>query len=107
MVFSLRQKQQYCFSGLQGWPDGINANDQFLADNIGDQVLLGRVDMVGKPKNADPFEEGENDLGNGFFDALGLDIAIQHRFYTTHIHIYHVLDQFIDDPLLLGLGLGK
>ena len=50
--------------------NAFDTHDQLLADDIGHQVFLGGVDMIGQPKNADPVKKGKDDLIDRFVDAL-------------------------------------
>ncbi len=55
----------------------IDGYNEFLADQVGDQMLLCRIDMSGEPEDSDLFEEGEDDLGDGALHALGGDETVK------------------------------
>ncbi len=85
----------------------IDGYDEFLADEIGDQVLLGRVDMAGEPKDPDLFQEGEDDLGDGPLHALSGNESIEGFLDTGQVEVDHSLNQVVDHPLLLSLCISK
>ena len=82
-------------------------NDQLLPDDIGNQVLLRRVNMVGDPKNTNALKKRENNLHNRALNTLHMYIAVQHFFKLPKLHLHHTPDQLINYPLLLRLRIGE
>lgn len=105
MVFAFWHEKEDCFIDPYVGEGAIYSHDQFLAYDIGYEVFLGWIDMVGHPEDTDLFEEWEDDLSYGFIDSAGGDIGIEDGFEVFDIHIHHMLDQFVDDAFLLGLGV--
>src|ERR1700733_4343217 len=103
MVFPLREEQQDGLIDTDMCHYAFDAHDQLLTDDIGYQMLLGRMDVIGNPKNADPLEKGKNDMVDRFVDAFKKDIIIQLPLEPVDIQVDHKRDQFIDDPFLLGI----
>ena len=78
MMLALRKEKQHRWRRLPEWHSPFYAHDQLLTDNIGYQVLLGRMDMIGEPQQANAVQKREDDLGDGPVDTMAKDIAIQY-----------------------------
>ncbi len=105
MMFSFRQEQQNGFIDLHMAYCTLNTNDQLLANDIGDKVLLCWVYVIRDPQNTNALKEGENDLSNGTLYTLGHDIGIQRRLKLLQAQIHHVVNQVVNDTFLLSLSL--
>jgi hypothetical protein len=107
MVLPLRQEEQDGLIGAFKRTGILDADDQFLPDDMRDKMFLPRIDMIGGPEDADAIEKGKNDAGNGFVDAVGKDVAIQELFETPDVKIDHMRDQVIDHTFLLRFFVRK
>lgn len=107
MVFTFGQEKQDAAIHLNAAVHRIDGYNEFLADQVGDQMLLCRVDMSGEPEDSYLLKEGEDDLGDGALHALGGNESVQGFLDADQVQIDHSLHQVIDHPLLLGLGVGK
>src|SRR5450756_817187 len=107
MMLAFGQEQQYRRTGLFTGTGAFDANDQFLADDIGYQVLLSRVDMIAQPKNTDAIEKRENQLAHRLLDPIGQHIVIQNPLELFDIQVDHENDQVIDELLLTSGLIGK
>lgn len=105
VVFAFGEEEQHRLVHFEYGGYIIDAHDELLADEVGHQVFLRRINVVGEPKDADLFHEGKDDLADGSFNALGSDRFIEQHFNGVDVQIHHVLDHFIDHPFLLGLRL--
>ena len=107
MVFPFRQEEQNIPIDTNAGVHSIDGDDEFLADQVRDQMFLCRIDVSGEPEDSDLLEEGKDDLQNGPLHAFGGDEAGQGFFDAFQIQIDHGLYQVVDDALLLGLRVGK
>ena len=107
VVLPFRQEEQNISIDTNAGVHGIDGDDEFLADQVGDQMFLCRIDVSGEPEDSDFFEEGEDDLQYGPLHSFGSDEAGQGFFDAFQIQIDHGLDQVVDDAFLLGLRVGE
>lgn len=105
MMFSFGKAKYKGFIDRHQGFGAFNATDQFLANDIGNNMFLCRDDMTGLPKDADPFQKGENNPGDAALDTISSYITVQRRLKPIDIQFHHGVDQFIDHPFLLRLGL--
>src|SRR6185503_9134177 len=68
--------------------------------DIGHQMLLRRLNMIGDPENAYAVKKGEDNLCNSPVDAMHKDIIVQHLLKTLDMQIDHMSDKLIHQPLL-------
>lgn len=101
VVFALRQKQQDGFTCRDMCNRTLDTCNEFLPDNICNEVLLRGIDMIRNPENTDSLEKRENNMRDGFVEPPALNKSVHYRFKAFHVHVYHMLDKLIHYALLL------
>lgn len=79
----------------------VDRDDEFLADQEADEVLLHRVDGAGEPDDAEFIEKGKNHFEHGFLEARLADIGRDDAVEFTFVHFHHGKGEGIE----LGVGI--
>src|SRR5690606_34716754 len=91
MVLALRQKEHnFPVAGEVG-DHTFDAYNQFLADDIGNQVFLGRMNIIGEPENADLVQKRKNQVTDGLVNTFCRNKLIEQSFKLLNVEVYHVL----------------
>ena len=105
LPFGQEEKNGLVYFDMGNYP--FDSHDKFLPYDVGYQVLLCRMDMVCLPQDANPVQEGKQDMGDGFINPLGHDMIVDESFKFVHIQVYHVVNQLVDHSFLESLALGE
>src|SRR5688500_9208928 len=83
----------------------FNSNKQFLTNNICNKMLLGNINVIGHPENANFIKERKYDIGDRLIDAFHADIMIKYIFKTIAVQVHHMVEEIIDKPFDIRLSL--
>ncbi len=103
-----KEKEKGLFIDRLGMEQSVDGDEDFLPDEVGDEMFLGGVDAVGLPEYTNFIEEGINDLVQGLLESKIEDGFVDDLFEFNFIKLYHGRQQgivlYVGQGFILGEG---